>query len=189
LDKHKRVRVRRRGRFLHNGSGREDLRVAVTRSDRRAGYSPIEWRALTLIRAPLSSGQTSALRGGGPSEKQEVTRLRQVIGADLISGAGHSLWLHQTPLEDQCSRTLLCGKQWPRRGHVRETLVSPHAGPLNTSGLCPQTLLVSARLGGGAATGPLVTDHQADERERPSNQSVRLRGYRPDVPVQSVLYR
>ena len=33
-----------------------------------------------------------------------------------------------------------------------------------------------------------MTDHQADERERQSNQSVRLRGYRPDVPVQAVLY-
>ena len=70
----------------------------------------------TPIRAPLSSGQTGALRGGGPSEKQEVKRLRQVIGADLISVAGHSLWLHQTPIEDQCSRTLLCGKQWPPQG-------------------------------------------------------------------------
>jgi len=38
------------------------------------------------------------------------------------------------------------------------------------------------------ATGPVVTEHQAEERERQSNQSVRLRGYRPDVPVQSVLY-
>ncbi len=35
----------------------------------------------------------------------------------------------------------------------------------------------------------LVTDHQESERERLSNQTVRLRGLCPDVPAQSVLYR
>jgi len=63
----------------------------------------------------------------------------------------------------------------------------PSGRSSQSSGVCPKTLLVSARLGGGAATGPLVSDHQAEERERQSNQSVRLRGYRPDVPVQAVL--
>jgi len=33
-----------------------------------------------------------------------------------------------------------------------------------------------------------VTDHQADERERRSNQRLRLRVGRPDIPAQSVLY-
>jgi hypothetical protein len=34
----------------------------------------------------------------------------------------------------------------------------------------------------------LVTDHQEDEQERPSNHSLRLRVCRPDIPAQSVLY-
>jgi hypothetical protein len=54
--------------------------------------------------------------------------------------------------------------------------------------LCRETLLVSLRLGGGAATGHVVTDHQEDERERRSNQTVRLRVCSPDIPAQSVLY-
>jgi hypothetical protein len=36
--------------------------------------------------------------------------------------------------------------------------------------------------------GHLVTDHQEDERERRSNQRLRLRVCRPNVPAQSVLY-
>ena len=75
-----------------------------------------------------------------------------------------------------------------RRGYVLETLLCPCAGLLNTSGLCPKTLLVSSRLGEGAATGSLVTHHQAGERERQSKQTVRLRGFRPDTPSQSMLY-
>ena len=75
-----------------------------------------------------------------------------------------------------------------RRHHALETLQCPHAGLLNTRGLCPKTLLVSLRLGEGAATRDLVTHHQEDERERRSNQTVRLRGVRPDTPAQSVLY-
>src|SRR6476659_885416 len=74
------------------------------------------------------------------------------------------------------------------RDTVLETLLCPCAGLLNTSGLCPKTLLVSSRLGEGAATGSLVTHHQAGERERQSNQTVRLRGFRPDTPSQSMLY-
>ena len=34
----------------------------------------------------------------------------------------------------------------------------------------------------------LVTEHQEDERERPSNQHVRLRAFRPVTPAQSMLY-
>ncbi len=34
----------------------------------------------------------------------------------------------------------------------------------------------------------LVTDHQADEQERPSNHAVRLGAFRPEGPAQSVLY-
>jgi hypothetical protein len=80
------------------------------------------------------------------------------------------------------------GNSGTRKGHALETLVYPHAGLLNASGLCPKTLLVSLRLGGGAATADLVTDHQEDERERRSNQTVRLRVLRPDTPTQSGLY-
>jgi hypothetical protein len=54
--------------------------------------------------------------------------------------------------------------------------------------LCPKTLLVSVRLGGGAAPGHLVTHHQEDEQERRSNQRQGLRVCGPDVPSQSVLY-
>ena len=85
---------------------------------------------------------------------------------------------------EQCST----GNSGPRKGHALETLLYPHAGLLNASGLCPKTLLVSLRLGGGAATGHLVTHHQEDERERRSNQTVRLRVLRPDTPTQSGLY-
>src|SRR5712691_12936621 len=76
----------------------------------------------------------------------------------------------------------------PGRGHALETLLYPPSGPFNASGLCPKTLLVSSRLGGGAATGPLVTEHQADERERQSKQSLRLRACGPATPPQSMLY-
>jgi hypothetical protein len=42
--------------------------------------------------------------GGVAVRKQRVNRLSQAIAADFISVAGHSLWLHQTPLEGRCSR-------------------------------------------------------------------------------------
>src|SRR5262249_60335221 len=58
----------------------------------------------------------------------------------------------------------------------------------NARGVCHTTLLVRVRFGGGAATADLVTGHQEGERERRSNQTVRLRGLRPDVPVQSMRY-
>src|SRR6266540_2546858 len=79
--------------------------------------------------------------------------------------------------EQQCSQGLR-----PRNSSV------PSSRSSQSSGLCPKTLLVSVRLGGGAATGRLVTDHQEGERERRSNQTVRLRVLGPDAPAQSVLY-
>ena len=86
-------------------------------------------KPLTLIRAPLSRGQTGALRGWravrktkselprsklrgiNSAESLQRSKLRgirpvvseacdQVSAADFISVAGHSLWLHQTPLRD-----------------------------------------------------------------------------------------
>src|SRR5215475_6844955 len=81
---------------------------------------------------------------------------------------------------------------------VRRTVAPQGPSPRNTSvplsrssqygGLCPKTLLVSARLGRGAATGHLVTEHQGGERERSSNQHVWLRALRPVTPSQSLLY-
>ena len=38
--------------------------------------------------------------GGGPSATQTVKHLRQASAADFSSGAGHSLELHHTPLEE-----------------------------------------------------------------------------------------
>ena len=56
------------------------------------------------------------------------------------------------------------------------------------AGCVMKTRLGRVALGGGAATGHLVTDHQESERERRSNQTVRLRVCSPDIPAQSVLY-
>src|SRR5215831_20851909 len=64
----------------------------------------------------------------------------------------------------------------------------PSSRSSRSSGLCPQTLLVSRRLGGGAAATDLVTHHQAGERERQSNRSLGLRAFRPATPAQSLLY-
>ena len=73
-------------------------------------------------------------------------------------------------------------KQWrPQAPRPRNSSV-PSCRSSQSSGLSPKTLLVSLRLGGGAATVHLVTDHQAGERERRSNQTVRLRVLGPDVP-------
>lgn len=128
--------------------------------------------------------------GGGPSEQQRVNRRSQGSVADLISVAGHSLWLHQTPMEAQCfGGAWSTGNSNPRRSYVLETLLCPRPGPLNASGLCRETLLGSVELGEGAAAGHLVTPHQDSEQERQSNQSLGLRAIRPDAPSQSALYR
>ena len=79
------------------------------------------------------------------------------------------------------------GKQWPPQGPRPRNSSVPSSRSSQSSGLCRETLLVSVRLGGGAATGHLGTDHQADERERRSNHAIGLRGVRPDIPAQSVL--
>ena len=93
---------------------------------------------------------------GWPSAKQTVKHHSQASAADLISVAGHSLRLHQTPIEDRCFRgTCSTGNSSPRKGYVLETLSVPSCRSSQSSGLCPKTLLVSVRLGGGAATGAL----------------------------------
>ena len=84
--------------------------------------------------------------------------------------------------------TMFHGKQWhPQAPRPRNSSV-PSCRSSQSSGLCRETLLVSDRLGGGAATGHSVTDHQEDEKERRSNQTVRLRVLGPDAPAQSMLY-
>jgi hypothetical protein len=72
-------------------------------------------------------------------------------------------------------RTMFHGKQWrPQAPRPRNSAV-PSSRFCQRSRLCPKTLLVSIELGGGAATGHLVTDHQDGERERRSNHGVWLR--------------
>ena len=126
---------------------------------------------------------------GWPSATQTVNRRSQACAADLISVAGYSLELHQTPIEGRC----FCGRcstgnSSTHKYYALETLLCPRPGLLNASGLYRETLLVSVRLGGGAATGHSMTDHQEDERERRSNQSLGLRAFCPDAPSQSALY-
>ena len=82
---------------------------------------------------------------------------------------------------------MFTGNRSLRRGYVLATLLCSHAGLFHESGLYPKTLLVSARLGGEAATGHLVTDHPGSEQARRSTQTVRLRVWRPEAPFQSGL--
>ena len=66
-----------------------------------SGLTPITYQANDVKRAD------GCIAGAeGPSEEHLVTYLCQAIAADLISVAGHSLCLHQTPIEGQCSRPL-----------------------------------------------------------------------------------
>ena len=92
-------------------------------------------------------------------------------------------------LEDRCFPWNIChGKQWHSQAPRPRTSSVPSSRSSRNSGLCPRTLLVSFRLGGGAATTDLVTNHQGGERERQSNRGLRLRAFRPATPAQSVLY-
>src|SRR2546426_11846968 len=80
------------------------------------------------------------------------------------------------------------GKQWhPQAPRPRNSSV-PSSRSSQSSGLCPKTLLVSIRLGGGAATGELVKDHHEGEQERQSNQTVGLRALGQEDLSQSELY-
>ena len=126
-------------------------------------------------------------RGGGVAVRRTVgTHPGQAVVTDLISGAGHSQWLHQTPIEGPGSLTW-----WS------EELGTPQSPrPINSSvplfrssrysGLGRQTLLVSARLGEGAATRHLVMEHQEDERESSSNHRLRLGALCPEGLIQSL---
>jgi hypothetical protein len=113
---------------------------------------------------------------GWPSGKQPVKRHRQASAADFISVAGHSLRLHQTPMEGRCFPwNILRGKQWrPQAPRPRNSSV-PSSRSTQSRGLWPMASPVSVGLGGGAATRHLGTDHQEGERERRSNHGVGLR--------------
>jgi hypothetical protein len=126
---------------------------------------------------------------GWPSVEQTVKRHCQALAADLISVAGHSWWAAPNTYRGSMFRwRMFHGKQWHSQiPRPRNTSV-PSSRSSQSSGLCRETLLVSSRLGGGAATGHLVTNHQGDERERQSNHCLRLGAFCPDVPAQSVLY-
>ena len=56
--------------------------------------------------------------GGVAVRKHVVMHHAQVSAADLISVAGHSLGLHQTPLEGRYSRTSCVENSGPREGHA-----------------------------------------------------------------------
>ena len=74
-------------------------------------------------------------RGGGVAIRRTVgDRSCQAVATDLISVAGDSLWLDQTPIEGRCSRLLLEENSSSRRTYALETLVCPHPGLLNTAG-------------------------------------------------------
>src|SRR5262245_15218936 len=81
----------------------------------------------------------------------------------------------------------LGGEQWlPREPRPRNTSV-PSCRSSQVGGLCRETLLVSSRLGGGAATGHLMTEHREGERETASKHAIRLGVLCPEDPVQSLL--
>ena len=112
----------------------------------------------------------------------------QVDAADLISVAGHSTWAAPNTYRGSMFSYSFSGEQWlPQRPRPRNTCV-PLSRSSQVGGLYPKTLLVSLRLGEGAATRRLMTGHQEDERERASNHGLRLRAYCPATPAQSMLY-
>ena len=96
----------------------------------RQGPGPNPYQAADVKRAD------GCIAGAGwPSEEQQVNRLCQAIAADFISVAGHSLGLHQTPMEGRCCRgTCSTGNSGARKRHALETLQCPHAGLLNATG-------------------------------------------------------
>jgi hypothetical protein len=151
-----------------------------------------EGLGLTPLRPPVSRGQRDAAHGEGggrPCNK------RGTVGAKPLGLTGlrvrvTACGLPHTPLEGRywCG-TGATGNSSPRTRHARENLPCPHAGPVTASGLCQETRLVSVALGGGAATGSLVTPHQDGERERQAKQTVGLRALGPEAPAQSALHK
>jgi len=126
---------------------------------------------------------------GWPSDKQTVSRhskhLRLTSFRVLVTAwSCPTHRLRVNVFVEHCSTE----NSSTRKCYARETLLCPHPGLLTASGLCPQTLLVSSRLGGGAATGPLRTPHQEEEQERSANHAMRLGVWCSDGPAQSVLY-
>jgi hypothetical protein len=74
-------------------------------------------------------------RGSGVAVRRTVgEHVDQAVAADLISVAGHSLRLHQTPLEGRYSLTSCVENSGLHKNHALETLLCPHPGLLNTAG-------------------------------------------------------
>ena len=72
---------------------------------------------------------------GWPSAKHTVKHHGQASAADLISVAGHSLGLHQTPMEGRWFPwNIATGTSGARKRHALETLLCPRAGLLKVAG-------------------------------------------------------
>ena len=86
--------------------------------------------------AAVVKRQTGTRHGGGVAvRKQMVKHPGQASAADLILVAGHSLRLHQTPMEDQCFGGICStGNSGTRKHHALETLLCPRAGLLKAAG-------------------------------------------------------
>jgi hypothetical protein len=112
----------------------------------------------------------------------------QVFAADLISVAGRSTWAAPNTYRGSMFSYTPGREQWlPQMPRPRNTSV-PLSRSSHVGGLCPKTLLVSFRLGEGAAPKRLMTSHQEDERESASNHGLWLRALCPATLLQSMLY-
>src|SRR5262245_38278245 len=69
-----------------------------------------------------------------PSEEQVVNHPCQALAVDFISVAGHSLRLHQTPIEGRCSPLRAGENSGSRKNHALETLLCPRSGLFNAAG-------------------------------------------------------
>ena len=111
----------------------------------------------------------------------------QVFAADLISVAGHSTWAAPNTYRGSMFSYSVSGEQWPpQMPRPRNTSV-PLSRSSQVGGLCRETLLVSGRLGEGAATRHSMTSHKEDERESASNHGLWLQALWPETSSQSRL--
>ena len=119
--------------------------------------------------------------GGGavrrtPSEPSLTQSLRLTSFRVLVTALG-------------CTKPLLrvevlvipCGDQWPPSRPRPRTASVSSGRAAQSRGWWPQTLLVRARRGGGAATGHGVTEPQAEEQQRGATQPHGLRALGPAV--------
>ena len=108
--------------------------------------------------ADVKRADECTMGAGKPSEEQGMNRLCQVIGADLMSGAGHSLWAAPHTYGGSMFSYSFCAENsGTRRHHARETRLSPHAGLLNSAG-CVQIFTLARRLRHAGACQGRVSD-------------------------------